>query len=213
MSSRTLPSLALLACLSALPALSASAQDRAMVGGGGDPALVGDTRGWAPSAPATAGGAYAGGQDLGPAASLTGGFGGEMGGGAPSAQRATDEVQALLNLVHGQMDGSRTSGNAMTDRATAARYRADAEELVRRYWDRLSPVTRDLYSSSYGMSHPDAGSERYRSPYGDNGQMEDRMLGGTRDAAQAMQNLEDLLLPMLGDVKRSFDTELRNRGR
>ncbi|MBW8850357.1 MAG: hypothetical protein JF600_06225 [Xanthomonadales bacterium] len=210
MSPRTSLSLALLACLSALPILAASAQDRAMVGGGGDPALVGGG-GWAPAAPA-ASAAY-GGQDAGPAASLTGGFGGEMGGGPTSSQRAADEVQALLGLVQGQMDGSATSGNAMTDRATAARYRADAEELVRRYWDRLSPVTRDLYSSSYGTRHPDAKEERYRSPYGDNGQIEDQMLGGTRDAAQAMQGLEDLLLPMLGDMKRGFDAELRNRSR
>lgn len=208
MSPRTPLSLVLLACLSALPILSASAQDRAMVGGGGDPALVGDARGWAPSVPATAGG-----QDFGPAASLTGGFGGEMGGGPASSQRAADEVQALLGLVQGQMDGSATSGNAMTDRAAAARYRADAEQLVRRYWDRLSPVTRDLYTSGYGTRHPDAKEERYRSPYGDNGQIEDQMLGGTRDAAEAMQGLEDLLLPMLGDMKRGFDTELRNRSR
>lgn len=205
MSPRTPLSLALLACLSLLPALSASAQDRALVGGGGDPALVGSSRGWAPAAAAQPAGPNTGG------ASLTGGFGGELGSGPPSAQRATDEVEALLGLVRGQMDGSRTSGNTMTDQATAARYRADAEQLVRRYWDRLSPVTRDLYTSSYGMSHPDAGSERYRSPYGDNGQIEDRMLGGTRDAAEAMQGLEDLLLPMLGDVKRGLDTELRNR--
>ena len=208
MSPRTPLSLVLLACLSALPILSASAQDRAMVGGGGDPALVGGSRNWAPSAPATAGG-----QDFGPAASLTGGFGGEMGGGPASSQRAADEVQALLGLVQGQMDGSATSGNAMTDRAAAARYRADAEQLVRRYWDRLSPVTRDLYTSGYGTRHPDAKEERYRSPYGDNGQIEDQMLGGTRDAAEAMQGLEDLLLPMLGDMKRGFDTELRNRSR
>jgi len=204
MSPRTPLSFALLACLSLLPALSASAQDRALVGGGGDPALVGSSRGWAPAAT----------QPVGPntgGASLTGGFGGEMGGGPPSAQRATDEVEALLGLVRGQMDGSGTSGNTSTDQATAARYRADAEQLVRRYWDRLSPATRDLYSSNYGVRHPDANEERYRSPYGDNGQIENQLLGGTRDAAQSMQNLEDLLLPMLGDVKRAVDTEIRNR--
>jgi hypothetical protein len=217
MSRRTSLSLALLACLVALPVAETLAQDRAAVGGGSDSAFVGGDsamvgggsyNGQAMSAPGRAVPTL---PDTG-GASLTGGFGGDMGSGS-SPERASQEVQALLNLVQGQMDGSRTTGNAATDGAAAARYRGDADELVRRYWNQLSPVTRDMYTANYGRSHPDASSERYRSPYGDNGQIENELLGGTRDAAQSMQHLEDLLLPMLRDLKQGVDTNLRNRGR
>jgi hypothetical protein len=217
MSRRASLSLALLACLAVLPAAGVLAQDRAAVGGGSDSAFVGGDsalvggggyNGWATSAPGRAVPTL---PDTG-GASLTGGFGGDMGSGS-SPERASQEVQALLNLVQGQMDGSRTTGNAATDSAAAARYRGDADELVRRYWSQLSPVTRDMYTSNYGRSNPDASSERYRSPYGDNGQIENQLLGGTRDAAQSMQNLEDLLLPMLRDLKQGVDANLSRRGR
>jgi len=217
MSRRTSLSFALLACLVALPVADALAQDRAAVGGGSDSAFVGgdsalvgggSDNGRAMSAPGRAVPTL---PDTG-GASLTGGFGGDMGSGR-SPQRASQEVQALLNLVQGQMDGSRTTGNAATDGAAAARYRGDADQLVQRYWSQLSPVTRDMYTANYGRSSPDASSERYRSPYGDNGQIEDELLGGTRDAAQSMQHLEDLLLPMLRDLKQGVDANLSRRGR
>ena len=216
MSRRTPLSFVLLACLVALPAADALAQDRAAVGGGsdsafvgGDSALVGGNGRNAPmSAPGRAVPTL---PDTG-GASLTGGFGGDMGSGR-LPERASQEVQALLALVQGQMDGSRTTGNAATDSAAAARYRNDADQLVQRYWSQLGPVTRDMYTANFGRSNPDASSERYRSPYGDNGQIENELLGGTRDAAQSMQHLEDLLLPMLRDLKQGVDANLSRRGR
>lgn len=217
MSRRTSLSLALLACLVALPVAETLAQDRAAVGGGSDSAFVGG------DSAMVGGGSYNGRAMSAPGravptlpntggATLTGGFGGDMGSGS-SPERASQEVQALLNLVQGQMDGSRTTGNAATDGAAAARYRGDADQLVQRYWNQLSPVTRDMYTANYGRSSPDASSERYRSPYGDNGQIENELLGGTRDAAQSMQHLEDLLLPMLRDLKQGVDANLSRRGR
>lgn len=218
MSRRASLSLALLACLMAVPVADALAGDRAAVGGGsdsafagGDPALVGGGNGWNAPAMSAPGRAVPTLPNTG-GASLTGGFGGDMGSGS-SPERASQEVQALLSLVQGQMDGSRTSGNAATDSAAAARYRGDADQLVQRYWSQLSPVTRDMYTANFGRSNPDASSERYRSPYGDNGQIENQLLGGTRDAAQSMQHLEDLLLPMLRDLKQGVDNNLSRRGR
>lgn len=218
MSRRTSLSFALLACLAAAPATGALAQDRAAVGGGSDSAFVGGDRAlvggnsWSGPAMPAPGRAVPTLPNTG-GATLTGGFGGNMGSGNPSPQRATAEVQALLNLVQGQMDGSRTTGNAMADSASAARYRNDADQLVQRYWNQLGPVTRDMYTANFGRTNPDASSERYRSPYGDNGQLESELLGGTRDAAQSMQHLEDLLLPMLRDLKQGVDNNLRQRGR
>lgn len=217
MSRRTSLSFALLACLAALPATGALAQDRAAVGGGSDSAFIGGDsamvggNGWNGSAMSAPGRAVPTLPNTG-GASLTGGFGGDMGSGS-SPERASQEVQALLNLVQGQMDGSRTTGNATADGAAAARYRSDADQLVQRYWSQLSPVTRDMYTANYGRTNPDASSERYRSPYGDNGQLESELLGGTRDAAQSMQHLEDLLLPMLRDLKQGVDNNLRQRAR
>jgi hypothetical protein len=188
-----LPAL-LIACLAALAAPCARAQDPAAVGGASDPALVGGG-GWsAPARPA---------QTLSPAQ-----FSRE-GDNAP--QRSAQEVEVLLGLVRGQLDGSRGDGTANGGRADAIRYRSDAETLIRRNWDKLGPVTRDLYTSQYGRTNPNDASQRYVSPYGDGGQIENQLLGGAREASESMQNLEDLLLPMLQDLKRGFDAELRNR--
>ena len=71
------------------------------------------------------------------------------------------------------------------------------------------PRPRDLYSSEYGRSNPYDNSQRYRSPYGDNGQMESQLLGATEDVQGAMQGMEDLLLPLLKDLKQGFDNSLR----
>jgi hypothetical protein len=189
--------------LAAAPASPALAQDPAAVGGGDyDPAFVGGNQRRAPSPPAA---------DTGlPMPDRMRGFGGEMGGGPVPPERAAQEVEALLRLLRNEMANSGGSGRS-DDQSTAIRYRNQAETLVRRHWDRLGPLTRDLYTSQYGTTDPNDASQRYRSPYGDEGQIENQLMGGVRDASQAMQNLEDLLLPMLQDLKRGFDAELRNR--
>lgn len=185
---------ALAACLAVFAAPCAMAQDPAAVGGGGDPALVGGG-GWsAPARPM---------DTLSPAQ-----FSRE---GENNPQRSAQEVETLLGMVRGQLDGSRGDGTAAGNRADAIRYRGDAENLIRRNWDRLGPVTRDLYTAQYGRTNPNDASQRYVSPYGDGGQIENQLLGGAREARESMQTLEDLLLPMLQDLKRGFDTELRNR--
>jgi hypothetical protein len=195
---------ALALALAVIPASPALAQDPAAVGGSDyDPAFVGGARSQPRPAPAPA-------QDANlPVPDRMRGFGGEMGGGPVPPERAAHEVEALLQLLRNEMATGGGSWN--DDRGTAMRYRAEAENLVRRHWDRLGPLTRNLYTSQYGTTNPNDASQRYRSPYGDEGQIENQVLGGVRDASQAMQNLEDLLLPMLQDLKRGFDAELRNR--
>ncbi len=193
---------ALALALAAMPAIPALAQDPAAVGGGDyDPAFVGGARPRPAPAPAMD-------ADL-PVPDRMRGFGGELGGGPVPPERAAHEVEALLRLLRNEM--ATGGGSWSDDRSTAIRYRTEAENLVRRHWDRLGPLTRNLYTSQYGTSDPNDASQRYRSPYGDEGQIENELMGGVRDASQAMQNLEDLLLPMLQDLKRGFDAELRNR--
>ncbi len=192
----TLPlAAALLVAFAAGFAQPVAAQDPAAIGGGGDPALVGG-RGYA--APGTR-----------TSSELS--FGELSRAGQNDPARAVHEVESLLSEVRSGLDGSAGGDTRDGGRGNAMRYRNDAEILIRRNWNRLGPLTRDLYASQYDRNDPNDAGQRYRSPYGDNGQIERDLLGGVDDAQQAMQGLEDLLLPMLQDLKRGFDTELRNR--
>jgi len=190
---------AVLACLvAASVAGTASAQDPAAVGGSNpDPAFVGGRQ-------SGVSGSLSPSQD-------TLSFDEYSRAGQNDPQRAVRDTETLLRLVRGQLDGSQRSDARDGDRSDAIRYRSDAEVLIRRNWNRLGPLTRDLYTSQYGRTDPNDPSQRYRSPYGDNGQIENELLGGVRDASESMQNLEDLLLPMLQDLKRGLDAELRQR--
>jgi len=219
MNRHPLLSAALVASFTAMASFAASAQDPASVGGGGDPALVGGG-GYRSSSAASYGGG-------GPAAAY-GGFGNPSAAAyaneTESRDKSVREVEALLQSVRGQLSGTADtsldnnydSSRKRYERSgnrDAARHRSDAEVLIRRNWDKLGPLTRNLYSSNFDRTDPNDPSQRYQPRYGNEGDLESRMLGGAQDAEAAMQNLEDLLLPMLQDLKRGFDTELRQRSR
>ncbi len=177
----------------------ASAQDRAAVGGNNDSALVGS------SAARTSSSA-----DIGSFSQA------EM-----TREASIDDVETLLKQLRSQIGGTAIeaprddeplgTGRQGRELNSALRYREEVETLVREHWDQLGPLTRDLYSANYDRSNPDDNSQRYRSPYGDNGQLENKLLGATDDVQGAMQNLEDLLLPMLKDLKQGFDDGLRQQ--
>lgn len=219
MNRHPLLSAALVASFTAMASFAASAQDPASVGSSGDPALVGGG-GYRNSSAASYGG--------GSPAPTSGGFGNQSPAAYANETQARDtsvrEVEALLQTVRGQLSGTAdTSLNNNYDNSRnryersgnrdAARYRSDAEVLIRRNWDKLGPLTRNLYSSNFDRTDPNDPSQRYQPRYGNEGDLETRMLGGAQDAEAAMQNLEDLLLPMLQDLKRGFDAELRQRSR
>ena len=218
MTRHTLLSAALVAGFTAMASFAAAAQDPASVGSGGDPALVGGGGYRASSAASYGGGS----------AAAYGGFGKTSPTAYANESEARDnsvrEVEALLQTVRGQLSG--TSDTSLNDTTSAnrnryeergsrdaARYRSDAEVLIRRNWDQLGSLTRDLYTSSYGRTDPNDPNQRHQPRYGNEGDLESRTLGGAHDAEAAMQNLEDLLLPMLQDLKRGVDTELRQRSR
>lgn len=214
MTRHLLLSAALAAGFTAMSPFAAFAQDPASVGGRGDPALVGGGGGYRSSAPAYYGGG-----------SPAGGYEGAFGGQTPAAyadesqtrERSVREVEVLLQMVRSQLDGTgdtrSNTGRYRGADVDAARYRSDAEVLIRRNWKQLGPLTRDLYTSNYDRTDPNDPNQRYRQSFGNGGDPESRMLGGAQDAAGAMQNLEDMLLPMLQDLKRGVDTELRQRSR
>lgn len=183
-------------CLLAAPV---GARDRAYVGGGSDPALVGGySMPAASAAPSSAGSQAAMQQEesIKDAENLLQRLRGEIGGTAIETFRA-DEPS-------GRSGRNRDINNAL-------RYRDEVEGMVRQHWDQLGPLTRDLYSANYDRSDPNDNSQRNRSPYGDLGQMENKLLGATDDVQSSMQSLEDLLLPMLKDLKQGFDDGLKQQ--
>ncbi|MBN8214021.1 MAG: hypothetical protein J0M09_13955 [Xanthomonadales bacterium] len=181
----------LLAALAAIACLSAPihARDPAAVGGGSDPALVGGYSTPAASALPVGGG----------------GFSQAM----MQRENSIGDAEQLLSQVRGQLNGTASSGTREGDKKNALQYRSEVESMIRDNWNQLGPLTRDLYSSEYGRSNPYDNTQRYRSPYGDNGQMESQLLGATEDVQGAMQGMEDLLLPLLKDLKQGFDNSLR----
>lgn len=182
---------ALIAALAAMSCLAtqAVAQDPAYVGGGSDSALVGGY-----SMPATSM----------PSAGV-----GNFSQAAMQREDSINDAEQLLSQVRGQLNGTATSGTREGDKKNALQYRNEVESMVRDHWNQLGPLTRDMYSSEYGRTNPYDNSQRYRSPYGDNGQMESQLLGATEDVQGAMQGMEDVLLPLLKDLKQGFDNSLR----
>jgi hypothetical protein len=177
------------------------AQDRASVGGGSDSALVG-------------------GYSM-PAARTAPSSAGNFSQAAVQREESIEDAEDLLQRLRSQIGGTaietpRGDEPLGTDRRgrdvnNALRYRNEVETMVKKHWDQLAPLTRDMYSANYDRSNPGDNSRRYRSPYGDNGQMENKLLGATDDVQGAMQNLEDLLLPMLKDLKQGFDDGLQQQ--
>lgn len=183
--------LAAISCLAA----PAYARDPAAVGGGGDPAFVGGYSRQSVGAP------------------VGGGNDNASGFAQATIQReeSIGDAEQLLQQVRGQLNGTASSGTRAGDAGNAMRYRTEVEAMVRNHWDQLGPLTRDMYSAQYGRSNPYDTSQTYRSPYGDGGQMENQLLGATRDVQGAMQGAEDLLLPLLRDLKQGFDNSLQQR--
>lgn len=175
-----------------LAAPLAHAQDPAAIGNGHDPAFVGGRA--APMAPP---------REQAPSSIA-----------AMERATAAEEVEALLGQLRTQQDAGRDPGDGGDSDAMAAiQLRNQAENLVRRNWNQLGPLSRDLYSSTFDRSHPDEqrGVSRYNNI--DANDPETRLRNGIRDAEQEMRNLESLLLPMLKDLKQATDTAIEQGAR
>lgn len=176
-----------------LAAPLAHAQDPAAVGGNHDPAFVGGRTLPRAAAPR---------EQTPPSIA------------AMERATAAEEVEALLRQLRTQQDAGRDPGEGGDSDAMAAiQFRNQAENLVRRNWNQLGPLSRDLYSSTFERSHPDEprGVSRYN--YIDANEPEARLRNGIRDAEQEMRNLESMLLPMLKDLKQATDTAIQQGAR
>jgi len=176
-----------------LAAPLAHARDPAAVGNGYDPAFVG---GRARPAPA-------------PVRE-------ERPGSIAAMERATaaEEVEALLRQLRTQQDAGRDPGEGGdSDAMVAIQLRNQAESLVRRHWNQLGPLSRDLYGATFDRSHPDEqrGVSRYNNI--DANDPETRLRNGIRDAEQEMRNLESMLLPVLKDLKQATDAAIQQAPR
>lgn len=184
------PALPCLLLLLAAPL--AHAQDPAAIGNGHDPAFVGGRP--VPMAPP---------REQAPSSIA-----------AMERATAAEEVEALLGQLRTQQDAGRDPGDGGDSDAMAAiQLRNQAENLVRRNWNQLGPLSRDIYSSTFDRSHPDEqrGVSRYNNI--DANDPETRLRNGIRDAEQEMRNLESLLLPMLKDLKQATDTAIEQGAR
>lgn len=187
----TLPCVLLL-----LAAPLAHAQDPAAVGNGHDPAFVGG-RSIPRAAPPRE----------------------QMPSSIAQMERATaaEEVEALLNQLRTQQDASRDPGEGGEGGEgggmAAIQLRNQAENLVRRNWNQLGPLSRDQYSSTFERSHPDEARGVSRYNRSDANEPETRLRNGIRDAEQEMRNLESMLLPMLKDLKQATDTAIEQGAR
>ena len=178
-----------------LATVTAHAQDPAAVdGGGGDGAYVDSgsayrSGGGARQAQPTAGEREAMLREL----------------GAPTLPSPGDEAAALLQQVKAFLE-SPGAGNRHQDSAVASQYRRRVEQLVRENWTTLGPLARDLYTATYDRADPDdpgdAGLLRTRNGV----RFDPELTRGVGDAREQMRNLEDLLLPVLKDLKRGIDT-------
>ncbi|TXH68168.1 MAG: hypothetical protein E6Q88_10050 [Lysobacteraceae bacterium] len=183
----------------------AFAQDPASVDGYGyDPAMVSD-QGFSYAAPN-----YEQGGDPG-----LGGLG-IPGQFAPSAvgeqMSGVQAVESLLKQVSEQANAPSSSDPSETF-AVTQKLKYDAQQLVREHWNDLSPRTREQYRRVYGYdNNPGVSASdsltRLLFQAADGSVAEGGLLNGMREAQRTTQNLEDLLLPMLQDLKRSFDAGL-----
>jgi hypothetical protein len=129
----------------------------------------------------------------------------------PKATPATAlELQALLNRVSDKVSTSgRYVGYGQSREFDAIR--RDAQKLADQSWDRLSPQTQQLYRNAVKQAElAVALDERqiYRNFDGRNSAAAE--IRSMRESREAMQQMREALLPMMMDVKRSFDVELRN---
>lgn len=202
---RPLPILGLLLATGLLSA-QAFAQDPASVDGAGyDPAQVDEMSVYSvPQGGGMSGGdASLGGLGIPTQFLLGGSSGGQMNG--------VEAVESLLKQVSDQMGAPRSS-DPLESFAAVQKLKLDAEQLVREHWRELSPRTRDQYRRVFNQDAPGPTSADSLTQLiyqtADGNVAESGLMNGSREAYQLTQNLEDLLLPMLQDLKRNFDAGL-----
>jgi hypothetical protein len=207
-SSRLLPTLAVaLALSSGLATGTAAAQDPAFIGGGSrnDPANI-EHRGYqgAPARIAPSG------PRMDPRNLPPGVSGPDALDPNPMRpQAATHQLEGMIQQLYNSL-GSSTRDPF--DRSQQVRYDTmmkQTDALVRANWNQLSPSTQALYRELHAMNE----EQRSEQAALGNRLYDDPNVAytlGKRQAEDGMRRLGDVLMPMLQDVKKAMDTELRN---
>ncbi len=203
-SRRLMPALGVALALStSLPAATAVAQDPAFIGGSSrnDPANL-QFRG---SQRAASSGPRFDSRNLPPGISPP---------EAPAPTQMPPQVvaQQLEGMIEQLYDAAGTSPRSPFDRSQQTRYDTmmkQTDALVRGNWNQLSPSTQALYRELNALDQEQQneqaalGSRLYDDPNA-------AYNLGRQQAEDGMRRLGDVLTPILQDVKKAMDTELRN---
>jgi hypothetical protein len=127
----------------------------------------------------------------------------------PSTSASVSQLEQMVDALYQETSGS---SRYSSDHNTQARYEQmmkQADAVVGNNWDQLSPSSQQLYRQLQAMeaeqqqSQQAFGDRRYDNP-------DLAFAEGKRQAEQGMRRLSDALMPVLQDMKRALDVELRN---
>ncbi len=125
-------------------------------------------------------------------------------------QAATHQLEGMIQQLYNSLGSS--SNRDPFDRSQQMRYDTmmkQTDTLVRANWNQLAPSTQALYRELHALDE----EQRSEQAALGNRLYDDPNVAytlGKRQAEDGMQRLGDVLMPMLQDVKKALDTELRN---
>ncbi len=127
----------------------------------------------------------------------------------PSTSQSVSQLEQMVDALYQETSGSRRYGSDHTTQARYEQMMKKADALVGSNWNQLSPSSQELYRQLQAL---DAEQQRSRDALGDR-QYDNPDLAfeqGKRQAEEGMRRLGDALMPVLQDMKRAMDIELRN---
>jgi hypothetical protein len=131
---------------------------------------------------------------------------------APLSPQDTErQIQALMNQLQSSMGSTSGRGYNRNTMEQYERMRQQTQMLMNRNGGQFTASTRALFLQLQAMDEQQQREEarmmQRNGGYEDPGAKLDR---GMRQAEEGMRQLNNVLMPMLQDVKRAVDTELNN---
>jgi hypothetical protein len=124
-------------------------------------------------------------------------------------QAATHQLEGMIQQLYNSASGSTRDPFDRTQQVRYDTMMKQTDALVRANWNQLAPSTQALYRELHALDQEQRseqaalGNRLYNDP-------DVAYTMGKRQAEDGMRRLGDVLMPMLQDVKRALDTELRN---
>ncbi len=158
------------------------AQDSALIGGGShDPAMIGEHRRIVPNAPVQ---------------SESPDYNSESGEEESTYEDDISDSKDLLQQIEKRQGEPPSSANAADDYSKAEAIRSEAGAIVFGNWETISNETQSMYLRIYQGSSPDSPAS---------GLMASVKMIGKRDAATALEGVEDLLQQLVKDLQRGLN--------